>query len=95
MSPLKRVLLRTMPELTGELADQRLCLAEECERLASAQECWQRDHAEALAELEAAGLNLREREQALQAHEKAGTAQRQRSRNSGLQRVARNGERCR
>jgi hypothetical protein len=48
--------------LAQELADQRLHLAEQWERLLLAQERWQEDHDAAATELEALALHLREQE---------------------------------
>jgi chromosome segregation ATPase len=57
--------LASLEKLAGELADQRLYLAEQCERLAQTQQHWQQECAEALAELESLGRRLEERERAL------------------------------
>jgi chromosome segregation ATPase len=51
--------------LAAELADQRLLLAEECERLAQTQVNWQREQ-DAAAELEALGLGLQKQEETFQ-----------------------------
>src|SRR5262249_11503748 len=53
----------------GELADQRLCLAEECERLARAHQHWNLERAQSFDALESLGQQLHEREQALQSRE--------------------------
>jgi DNA repair exonuclease SbcCD ATPase subunit len=52
--------------LAAELADQRLHLAEELERLLQAQQSWQRDRDGTAAELEALAHALHQKEQALQ-----------------------------
>jgi chromosome segregation ATPase len=52
--------------LAGDLADQRLHLTEQCQRLVQAQERWQRERDAVAAELEALSRRLLEREQALE-----------------------------
>jgi hypothetical protein len=61
--------LAAVEKLAGELADQRLYLAEQGERLAQAQQHWQQERAEVLAELELLGRRLQERERALETGE--------------------------
>jgi len=60
-----------LEKLSCELADQRLHLIEQCERLAWTEQGWRKEHAVAAAELEAVGLRLQEREQAAAAREQA------------------------
>jgi len=57
--------LRALQHLAGELADQRLQLVEQWQRLAHTQERWQQERDTAAAELEALAAGLPEREQAL------------------------------
>jgi pSer/pThr/pTyr-binding forkhead associated (FHA) protein len=57
--------LAELERLTAELADQRLQLAELCERLALAQEAWRREYHGVFEELEASAERLRERELAV------------------------------
>jgi fused signal recognition particle receptor len=52
--------------LAGDLADQRLHLAEQSHRLAQAQERWERDRDTLTAELDALGRRLQEREHVLE-----------------------------
>jgi hypothetical protein len=61
---------RTLDRLAGELADQRLQVAEHWARLAHTQQCWQQDHDAAAAELEALIASLPERERALTTQER-------------------------
>jgi hypothetical protein len=63
--------LAALERLAGDLADQRLHLAEECARLAAARQKWQQDHEAVLADLDATGQRLGEREQALAEREQA------------------------
>ncbi len=63
--------LTDLEVLSGELADQRRQLAEGCERLARAQQQWAEDHQALLADLEAEGVRLLEREQAVALREAA------------------------
>jgi pSer/pThr/pTyr-binding forkhead associated (FHA) protein len=51
-----------LERLASDLADQRLQLAEACERLLLAQEAWRQGHQGVLEELEAAAARLQERE---------------------------------
>jgi hypothetical protein len=55
--------LLDVERLAADLADQRLQLAEECERLLLVRQQWQEEHQGVLEELEAAGVRLDEREQ--------------------------------
>jgi pSer/pThr/pTyr-binding forkhead associated (FHA) protein len=55
--------LLNLERLAADLADQRLQLAEECERLVLARQQWSAEHQGVLEELEAAGVRLQEREQ--------------------------------
>jgi hypothetical protein len=57
--------------LHGELADQRRQLVEECDRLAQAQQHWAQEHQAVVADLEATGERLLEREQAVALREAA------------------------
>ena len=54
-----------LERLAGELADQRLQLAELCERLIVARQGWRREYHGAVEELEAAAARLQERELAV------------------------------
>jgi hypothetical protein len=54
--------LADLERLAADLADQRLQLAEECERLVLTQEAWRQEHQGVLEELEAVGARLQERE---------------------------------
>jgi pSer/pThr/pTyr-binding forkhead associated (FHA) protein len=63
--------LPALEKLAGELADQRLHLIEQGERLVRAQHAWHK-HRDAVAnDLEAIGRRLHEREQAIQGREQA------------------------
>lgn len=57
--------LADLDRLAGELADQRLQLAEQWQRLVQTQHRWQEDHDQAAGELEALGGNLQTQEQTL------------------------------
>jgi pSer/pThr/pTyr-binding forkhead associated (FHA) protein len=57
--------LDTLDKLSGELADQRLHVTEQWERLLQTRESWERDHDAAAAELEAMTLRLQKREQGI------------------------------
>jgi chromosome segregation ATPase len=57
--------LTDLDRLAGELADQRLQLAEQWERLVQTQHRWQGDRDQAAAELETVGRKLEEQEQTL------------------------------
>jgi hypothetical protein len=57
--------LAVLERMAGDLTDQRLHVAEQCQRLAAAEEAWQRERAGAVAELEAAARSLEAREQAV------------------------------
>ena len=63
--------LAALEDLSAELADQRLYLAEECERLAQGQLRWQQERTATVAGLEALGLDLQEREQSVCTRERA------------------------
>jgi chromosome segregation ATPase len=63
--------LAALERLAGELADQRLYLAEECARLAQAQQHWQHEQQATAGDLEALGQRLHEQEQALHVREQA------------------------
>jgi chromosome segregation ATPase len=58
-------------KLVGELADQRLVLAEQCARLGQAQEKWQEERSSAVAELEIAGRRLEVQAHSLWSREQA------------------------
>jgi hypothetical protein len=68
----------SLEQLAGVLADQRLYLAEQMERLAQAEQRWQRDRDAAAVELEALGATLQQREASLQACEAALVPERER-----------------
>ncbi|MCS6850299.1 MAG: hypothetical protein NZ700_03900, partial [Gemmataceae bacterium] len=61
--------LELLERLASELADQRLHLAEQLERLVQAQENWQREHDAAAAALTAVAQRLAERERVLEIDE--------------------------
>jgi hypothetical protein len=61
--------LALLERLAGELADQRLHLAEQCALLAWAEEQWRQARAEVVAELDVIGRGLREREEDVGARE--------------------------
>jgi chromosome segregation ATPase len=63
--------LVALETLEGELTDQRLHLAEECERLLLAQKRWQEDQADLAARLITLGADLRAREERILTREKA------------------------
>ncbi|HLN32653.1 MAG TPA: FHA domain-containing protein [Gemmataceae bacterium] len=63
--------LAALEDLSAELADQRLYLAEECERLAQGQLRWQQERTATVAGLEALGLELQEREQSVCTRERS------------------------
>jgi hypothetical protein len=63
--------LAGLERLNGDLADQRLALVEECERLAQAQERLGQERETAAADLEALGRSLERREQKVQDREQA------------------------
>jgi pSer/pThr/pTyr-binding forkhead associated (FHA) protein len=60
--------VRALEQLAGELADQRLQVAEQWARLAQTQHRWQQDHDSATSELEALAARLPEQERTLIAH---------------------------
>src|SRR5205807_9436049 len=60
-----------LERLSGELADQRLYLAEECKRLGQARLRWGNEHEQAAVELEALAVRLQRQEQEHQAREHA------------------------
>jgi hypothetical protein len=62
--------LAELDRLAGELADQRLYLAEQCQRLNIARKKWQEDRDAAAAELEPLALELQQREQEVGARER-------------------------
>jgi chromosome segregation ATPase len=62
--------LAPLEQLADELADQRLCLAEQAEHLLEAQERWQQERDAVAAELEATGRSLHERQQELEVRER-------------------------
>jgi len=62
--------LAELEALSAELADQRLYLAEECERLAQGQLRWQQERTATVVGLEALGLELQKRERSVQARER-------------------------
>jgi hypothetical protein len=59
--------IATLETVAGELADQRLRLAEQCERFGRARQTWHDEHERARAELEALALQIQKQEQAFQA----------------------------
>jgi chromosome segregation ATPase len=61
--------LVVLQRVIGDLADQRLCLVEQLERMARAQQQWQQARESLTAELEALGERLRQREEDLQMRE--------------------------
>lgn len=63
--------LAALATLAGELADQRLYLVEQCERLVRAQHQWQQERQTSAAECETVSLALQERAEALAAREQA------------------------
>jgi chromosome segregation ATPase len=62
---------QALERLVGELADQRLQLAEQCARLMDARQRWQEERDAATTELAALGERMQERELALQGREQA------------------------
>src|SRR5207249_6479019 len=50
--------IATLETVAGELADQRLRLAEQCERFSRARQNWHDEHERARAELEALALQI-------------------------------------
>jgi chromosome segregation protein len=66
--------MAALEQLSAELADQRLRLLEQCERLARTQQDWQQERHAAAAALDAAAHRLDEREQAVTAREQAAAA---------------------
>jgi hypothetical protein len=62
--------LAELDRLAGELADQRLYLAEQCQRLNLARKQWQEERDAAAAELEPLALELQQREQEVGARER-------------------------
>lgn len=62
--------LSELEDLTAEVADQRLSLFEQCERLARAQQLWQEQHEATAAEMEAVARRLEERELDIDARER-------------------------
>jgi pSer/pThr/pTyr-binding forkhead associated (FHA) protein len=83
--------LAVLERLAGELADQRLYLAEECGRLVRSQQAWHQERQAAAAALESAALKLLEREQAIVEQEHALAAAegalKQRQKEQGLVRM--------
>jgi hypothetical protein len=63
-----------LDRLASDLADQRLYLAEQCERLHTARKQWQQERAAATAGLESLAVQLDEREQSLREREQARAA---------------------
>jgi hypothetical protein len=55
--------LAELDQLAGELSDQRLYLAEQCERLNQARKRWQEERDSAAADLEQLAIELQQREQ--------------------------------
>jgi chromosome segregation ATPase len=60
-----------LERLAGELADQRLYLVEEFERMAQARQHWEEEHEKAIAELETLARQLQRREDDLSSREEA------------------------
>jgi pSer/pThr/pTyr-binding forkhead associated (FHA) protein len=60
----------SIDRLAADLADQRLWLAEQCQRLLRAQNQWREQHEDATAELEVVAQGLHERELRITAHER-------------------------
>src|SRR5262249_21287655 len=58
-----RLYWNVLEPLSGQLADQRLLLAEQCERLALARDSWQQEHAAKVTEINGMEQRLLEREQ--------------------------------
>jgi DNA repair exonuclease SbcCD ATPase subunit len=71
MVPEVALSLSVIERLAGELADQRLHLMEQCQRLVESQRRWHHNRNAAAAELETLGRQLATREQSLQAREEA------------------------
>ena len=63
--------LASLEKLSGELADQRLHLVEQCQRMIEAQQHWQEERDAAAAELEALGEEMQARELACQQRDHA------------------------
>jgi hypothetical protein len=88
-----------LQRLADELADQRRHLLEQWQRLVEVQEHWQLGREELLAEIEAAGRRLAERERQLAVEEQAAAAGaaalRQRQESAAQARAALEGERAR
>jgi chromosome segregation ATPase len=63
----------TLERIAGDLADQRLYLAEQYERLARAQQQWEQEHSSVATELEALAQRLHQREEAIQVGEEGVT----------------------
>lgn len=63
--------MRELEKLAGELADQRRHLVEQWQRLAATQRRWERDRAEAAAELDALAARVVRQEKALAERERA------------------------
>lgn len=63
--------LAMLHHVAGELADQRLCLADQYERLVQARQGWQQECASVTAEWETLGRRMQEREDVLRAREQA------------------------
>jgi hypothetical protein len=57
--------------IVGDLADQRLHLAEQCQRLVQTQQTWEQERDAAAAQLEKLAAHLHEREQTLAGRERA------------------------
>jgi pSer/pThr/pTyr-binding forkhead associated (FHA) protein len=62
--------LEGLERLTGELADQRVQLAEQFARLVQAEQSWRQAHQDTIAELEMMALHLEEREDNIQSRER-------------------------
>ncbi len=73
--------LTALEAVAEELADQRLNLAEQSERLAHAREEWRRERGAVVADLEALAVGLGEREQAVVLQEQAAATLQEEARN--------------
>ena len=60
-----------LERLAGDLADQRVHLAEQCRRLVQVEQSWQQAHVETLMQWEALTLHLQERERSVVARERS------------------------
>jgi hypothetical protein len=63
--------IAALEAIAGDLADQRLQLAEQCQRLVQTQQAWEQQRDAAALQLERLGLHVHEREQTLAGRERA------------------------